>query len=60
MNGHEFEQTPGDGGQQGRRVGSQRAGHNLVTKQQQRPIWEKILKKSGCMCMYNRLTLLCP
>ena len=39
LNGHEFEQTPGDGeGQRSLAVmqsmGSQRTGHNLATEQQ--------------------------
>ena len=41
LNGHEFEQTLGDGGGQRKLVyfqpmGSQRRGHDLVTEQQQR------------------------
>ena len=37
LNGHEFEQTPGDGGGQGNLQSreSQRVGHDLVTEQQQ-------------------------
>ena len=37
LNGHEFEQTLGDGEGQGNLpfMGSQRVGHDLVTKQQQ-------------------------
>ena len=46
LNGHEFEQTPGDGEGQGKpgvlqSMGSQRVEHNLVTEQQQ---WEMNLK----------------
>ena len=36
LNGHEFEQTPGDGGKPGvlQFMGLQRVGHNFVTEQQ--------------------------
>ena len=37
LNGHEFEQTLGDGERQGSLafIGSQRVGHDLVTEKQQ-------------------------
>ena len=40
LNGHQFEETPGDSEEQGslaalQSMGSQRAGHDLVTEQQQ-------------------------
>ena len=42
LNGHEFEQTPGDsGGQPGvlQSMGLQRVGHDSVTEQQQQQQW---------------------
>ena len=43
LNGHEFEQTPGDSEGQFpgmlQSIGSQRVGHDLVTKQQQQRTW---------------------
>ena len=43
LNGHEFEQTPGDGEGQGSLVlqsmGSQRVGHDLATEQQVLSYW---------------------
>ena len=40
LNGHEFEQTPGDGGKPGvlQFMGLQRVGHNFVTEQQQQQL----------------------
>ena len=34
LNGHEFEQTPGDSGGQGKLAWSQRVRYNLVTEQE--------------------------
>ena len=43
LNGHEFEQAPGDSGRTGepdmlQSMGSQRVGHNLATEQQQQEV----------------------
>ena len=49
LNGHEFEQTPGDSeaGKPGmlKFMGLQRVGHNLATEQQQLFVYNKSLEK---------------
>ena len=49
LNGHEFEQTPGDreAGKPGmlKFMGLQRVGHNLATEQQQLFVYNKSLEK---------------
>ena len=58
VNGHEFVQTPGDN--EGQRSlaycslwGSQNVRHDLATKQQNLPLWEKNLKEHGCIYVHN-------
>ena len=60
LNGHDSEQTPGDGEELGglvhcRRVGSQRAGDDVATEQRQQPkghrlnaIGTALLQESDC------------
>ena len=45
LNGHEFEQTLGNGEGQGR-IGSQRVGHDLATEQKQFNIVLKVLSRA--------------
>ena len=45
LNGHEFEQTPGDSGRQGNLAccspWHHKIGHNLATEQQQQPLFSE-------------------
>ena len=56
LKGHEFEQTLGDSGRQRSLVskGSQRVGHDLVTKEQQRRITLGLVL---CLALKTRLYL---
>ena len=62
LNGHEFEQTPGDGEGQGsvlcfQAVGLQRVGHDLVTKQQQHIFLFQFFSKEPAFLVQLKITL---
>ena len=57
LNGHKFEQCPGDYEGQGSLGGSQRVGHNRVTEQQERHS-KTMFKKIFFFNNYNPYNLL--